>query len=101
MSFEENIFVKFRCRKQVELTRLKIAIDPFFTEWKVSKYGVSSGPYFPLYGLNAETYAVNLFSPNSGKYGPVKTPYLDTFHAVSLQLRNVKKAEFSRYFRYV
>ena len=29
---------------------------------KVSKYGVFSGP-------------------NTGKYGPEKTPYLDTFHA--------------------
>ena len=23
-----------------------------------------------------------VFSPNTGKYGPEKTPYLDTFHAV-------------------
>ena len=29
-----------------------------------------SGAYFPV------------FSPNTGKYGPGKTPYLDTFHAV-------------------
>ena len=29
-----------------------------------------SGPYFPV------------FTPNAGKYGPEKTPYLDTFHAV-------------------
>ena len=35
--------------------------------WKVSKYGVISGPYFPV------------FSPNTGKYGPEITPYLDTF----------------------
>ena len=28
------------------------------------------GPYFPVFGLNM------------GKYGPDKTPYLDTFHAV-------------------
>ena len=40
------------------------------TAWKVSKYGVFSGPYFPAFGLN------------TGKYGPEKTPYLDTFHAV-------------------
>ena len=40
------------------------------TAWKVSKYGVFSGPYFPV------------FSPNAGKYGPEKSPYLDTFHAV-------------------
>ena len=40
------------------------------TAWKVSKYGVISGPYFPVFGLN------------TGKYGPEITPYLDTFHAV-------------------
>ena len=49
------------------------------TTWKVSKYGVFSGPYFPAFGLNTEIY---LFSRNAGKYGPEKTPYLDTFHAV-------------------
>ena len=35
----------------------------------MSKYGVISGPYFPV------------FSPNAGKYGPEITPYLDTFLA--------------------
>ena len=30
-----------------------------------------SGPYFPV------------FSPNTGKYRPEKTTYLDTFHAVT------------------
>ena len=41
-----------------------------YTTWKVSKYGVFSGLYFPIFG------------PNTGKYGPQKAPYLDTFHAV-------------------
>ena len=27
-----------------------------FTAWKVSKYGVISGPYFPVFGLNTERY---------------------------------------------
>ena len=36
------------------------------TAWKVSKYGVISGPYFAV------------FSPNTGKYGPEITSYLDT-----------------------
>ena len=40
------------------------------TAWKVYKYRAFSVPYFPV------------FSPNIGKYGPEKTPYLDTFHAV-------------------
>ena len=39
------------------------------TAWKVSKYGVFSGPYFPVV-------------PNTGKYESEKTPYLDHFHAV-------------------
>ena len=38
--------------------------------WKVSKYGVIYGPYFFV------------FSPNTGKYGPEITPYLNIFHAV-------------------
>ena len=33
---------------------------------------VFSGPYFSVFGLN------------TGKYGPEKAPYLDTFHAVIL-----------------
>ena len=43
------------------------------TAWRVSKYRVISGQFFPV------------FSPNTGKYGPEKTPYLDTFDAVHLQ----------------
>ena len=41
-----------------------------YTTRKVSKYGVISRPYFLVLGLN------------TGKYGPEKTQYLDTFHAV-------------------
>ena len=29
-------------------------------EWKVFKYGVISGPCFPVFGLNTEIYGVNL-----------------------------------------
>ena len=36
----------------------------------MSKYGVISGPYFPVFVLN------------TGKYGPEIIQYLDTFHAV-------------------
>ena len=47
------------------------------TAWKVSKYGVISGP-------------------NTGKYGPVITPYLETFHAVLIhQNKYRKKCYFS------
>ena len=30
------------------------------TAWKVFKYGVISGPYFPVFGLNTEIYSINL-----------------------------------------
>ena len=36
----------------------------------MAKYVVISGPYFPV------------FNPNTGKYGPELTTYLDTFHTV-------------------
>ena len=36
----------------------------------MSKYGVISGPYFPVFSLNTV------------KYGPEITPYFDTFRAV-------------------
>ena len=29
------------------------------TAWNVSKYGVISGPYFPVFGVNTATYSVN------------------------------------------
>ena len=38
----------------------------------MSKDGVVSGPYFPVFGLN------------TGKYELEITPYLDTFHAVNI-----------------
>ena len=58
--------------------------DPCKTLREVSKYGVFSGPYFPVFGLNTGIF---VFSPNAGKYGPENTPYLDTFHAVRLNVR--------------
>ena len=46
----------------------RILANRMITAWKVSKYGVFSGPYFPAFGLN------------TGKYGPAKSPHLGTFH---------------------
>ena len=51
--------------------KLSHAMD---TRLKVFKYGVFSGPYFPLFELNTT------------KYGPEKTLYLDTFHAVEISI---------------
>ena len=60
------------------------------TAWKVSKYEVISGPYFPVFGLNTEIYSEI-------------TPHLDTFYAaqvnsgyitISLQYRSHWKCCF-------
>ena len=42
----------------------------YLTAWKVSKYGVTSHPYFPVFWLNTV------------KNGPEIATYLDTIHAV-------------------
>ena len=36
--------------------------------------------------LHGKFSYLSAFSPNAGKYGPEKTPYLDTFHAVPIEL---------------
>ena len=33
-------------------------------------------------GIRKDMKYLSVFSPNAGKYGPEKTPYLDTFHVV-------------------
>ena len=35
------------------------------------------------------TPSISVFSPNTGKYRPAITPYLDTFHAVKDKGRNM------------
>ena len=64
----------------------------------MAKYGVISGPYFSVFGLNAEIYQISVFSLNTGKYGPEKTPYLDTFHAVKFDLIKGLSAKFCFYY---
>ena len=44
-----------------------------------------SGPYFPLFGLNAEIYGVSLLIQfECGKIRNRKTPNTDTYHAVRI-----------------
>ena len=39
---------------------------------------------FPHYWIRRDTPYLSVFSPNAGKYGPEKTPYLATFQAVEM-----------------
>ena len=49
---------------------LKIMLA-FTTAWKVSKYGLFSGPYFLVFRLNTEIYEVNLLIQS--KYRKIQT----------------------------
>ena len=49
--------------------------------WKVSKYRVFSGPYS--------------HELNTGKYGPEKASYSDSFHAVNCSENIIKRVLFS------
>ena len=66
-----------------------VSVGLRFRAWKACKYGVISGPYFPIFGLN------------TGKYGQEITPYLDTFHAVKVFLNSVSNNCFIIYFSIV
>ena len=60
----------------------------------MSTYRVFSGPYFPAFALNTERFGLNtdyrsVLSPNTGKYGPEKTPYVDIFHA----MKNLRRGQ--------
>ena len=59
------------------------------------KYGVIAGSYFNVLGLN-----LSVFSPNTGKYGPDITPYLDTSHAVLDSFTNTLWSNIPTFHRY-
>ena len=56
-----------RAKKVVEALSRKCPNTEFFL-----------GLYFPVFGP--------VFSPNTEKHGPEKSPYLDSFHAVKIKL---------------
>ena len=63
--------IRTQCDLENPINNLKIC-GKKYTAWTVSKYGVISGP-------------------NTGKYGPEITPYLDTFDPVILFFFSVNK----------
>ena len=70
--------VSQRCEYDSTSRTTRFQFLPFSLR-EVSKYGVISSPYFPV------------FNPNIGKYGPQITPYLETFHAVSWMIISTQK----------
>ena len=73
--------VRFFRLKTIELYHIFFVYLVTSALREMCKYEVTSGTYFPVFGLNTEIY-INIFNPNTGKCGPEITPYFDTFHAV-------------------
>ena len=55
--------------------------------WKLSKYGVISRPYFPVFGLNKKISSVNLFQSECSK---IRTRNNYVFGHISRSVRNGK-----------
>ena len=90
-----SIFIFWSFEFNVYFTFIRLIVCDAITAWKMPKYGVFSGPYFLVFGLDivfsptAGKYRsektptlFSVFNPNIGKCGPDKTPYFETFHAV-------------------
>ena len=58
----------------------------------MSKHGVFSGPYFPVFGLNTEMYGVKLLIQS--KYGKIKTRKNSVFRHASHSERRKRKGKF-------
>ena len=59
----------------------------------MSKYGVISGLYFPVFGLDMEIYGVNLHIQSEyRKIRSINNLYLATFHAVFVKLNDLLQA---------
>ena len=58
-----------------------LTITNIVTVWKVSKYGVFSGPYFPAFWRNTERYSVSLSIQS--KWGKIRTRKKSVFGHLS------------------
>ena len=73
-----------------------------FTGWKVSKYGVFSGAYFPAFGLNMDRFTRHVSRKQSTTNFPKKTnipyPLIRTCTCAYHGVRNVYFSENLAYF---
>ena len=70
----------------VKLTRNNCLTLIIRLTWKVSKYGVIFGPYFPVFGLNTEIYSVNVRIHS--EYRNIRTRNYSVFGHFSRSERN-------------
>ena len=96
-SFNCKTFNTFRNSKsqgfECNRTRRKCFPWRHFTLWKVSKYGVFSGPYFPVFGLNAQIYFVIVcIQSEYRKIGTRKNSVFGYFSRSAFLLKNKSRS---------
>ena len=79
--FEVSVWTFFSLQKFIFTLREKCPHTEFFL--------VCIFPYSDW--IRRDTPYLSVFSPNTGKYGPEKTPYLDICHAVSFPDKLISK----------
>ena len=62
-----------------------------FTAWKVPKYGVFSGPYFPLFGKSMKT----MTTKTTNSSGILKTIYHNGGYLLLFEKRRLQNFEIS------
>ena len=97
-SITYNVFTFIRAKPALNTTYaidlLFLGIALFFctnTAWKVSKYGVFSGLYFPLFGLNSDIYTVNVRIQL--EYKKIRTRKISEFGKFSRIVRKCLRAK--------
>ena len=77
---ENFIFCAVQHKNLVRFSWKKFCLDLCVKSLRIQSF---FGPYFSIFGLNAETYRVNLLISSSvGKYGPEKNLNTETYDAV-------------------
>ena len=83
--FDRKIFWK-TMKSILRVLNMKILFLMLDVRYRFRHIYIKSPILFLMYKLliRRDTKYLSVFSPNAGKYGPEKTPYLDTFHTVLL-----------------
>ena len=83
---EQNIFLLHHTWRSFHWLNSPIDLSRWciFSEQQFFSYLHKKKLFKNLFQIVKNTAWISVFSPNTGKYGPEKTPYLDTFHAVKI-----------------
>ena len=96
--FDEPLPLPPKCKRNNRMPPLTIICYKCRITWKVTPREMCPNTEFFLVRIfshsdwiRRDTPYLSVSSPNVGKYGPEKTPYLDTFHTVNKEKQEVKR----------